>query len=252
MWDSPRLLNAAANALFALALALAVHAAYRALLESPAFPLRSIRVEGELYHVARGEILSALEERVSGNFFAVDLDAVRGLFEGIPWVRRAEVRRRWPDRLEVRLEEQVALARWRQGQDGRLVNTYGELFAGRSDAQLPLFAGPAGSEADLTRRYTAFRELLAPFALAPQQVLVSPRYAWQLKLSNGLSVQLGRDSERDRIADRLARFISVYAQTVGRFSRPLEYVDLRYSNGFALRVPDTRNLKFPKSQRRSA
>lgn len=249
MWDSPRLLNAAANALFALALALAAHAAYRALVESRAFPLRSIRVEGELQHVARSEILSALEGRVSGNFFGVDLDAVRGLFEGIPWVRRAEVRRRWPDRLEVRLEEQVALARWGQGQEGRLVNTYGEPFAGRTDAQLPLFAGPAGSEADLTRRYAAFRQLLAPLALAPQQVLVSPRYAWQLKLSNGLSVQLGRDSERDRIADRLARFASVYAQTLGSFAHRHAYVDLRYSNGFALRVPDIRNLEFPKSQR---
>jgi cell division protein FtsQ len=252
MWDSPRLLNAAANALFVLALALAAHAAYRALMESRAFPLRIIRVEGELNHVARAEILSALEGRVSGNFFGVDLDTVRGLFDGVPWVRRAEVRRRWPDRLEVRLEEQVALARWSQGRDGRLVNIYGELFAGRTDAELPLFAGPAGSEMELTQRYAAFRRLLAPLALAPQQVLVSPRYAWQLKLSNGLSVQLGRDSERDRIADRLARFVSVYAQTLGSFARPLEYVDLRYSNGFALRVPDIRNLESPRPRRQRA
>lgn len=250
MWNNARFLNVTANALFALALGLAVYIAVRVLLTSPAFPLRAIYIQGDLHHVARGEILGALQGRVKGTFFSADLDAVRALFEGVPWVRRAEVRRRWPDRLEVRIEEHVALARWGQPRESRLVNTFGEVFSGASDAKLPLFSGPTGTEGEVTRRYMVFRQLLAPLGLEPRQVQLNSRLAWQLKLSDGLTMQLGRDSEKDRIDDRFARFVSVYPRTLGKFPRRLDFVDLRYPNGFALRVPESRASEARKSARK--
>jgi len=238
VWDNPRLANAAAGVLAALALGLLGYAGGRALLDSPAFLLKTIVVGGELERVERRDIVDALQGRVRGTFFTVDLEAVRSLFEGIPWVRHAELRRRWPDCLEVRIEEHVALARWGHRRDAQLVNTQGELFRGRSAASLPLFAGPAGAEGEVTRRYFAFRDLLAPLGLEPLQVLLSPRLAWQIKLSNGITVQLGRDSDKDRVEERLARFVWVFPQKLGMSRERLEYVDLRYPNGFALRVTD--------------
>jgi len=124
VWNNPRLTNAAASVLYAVALGLAGYAAVRFVAESPAFPLKTIVVEGNLRHVARGDIVSALQGRVTGTFFNVDLEFIRALFEGLPWVRHAEVRRGWPDRLEVRIEEHVAIARW-PGREPRLVNTHG-------------------------------------------------------------------------------------------------------------------------------
>jgi len=249
VWDNPRFANAAANALYALALALIVYAGARVLFESPVFSLKTIVVEGELRHVARGEIVSALQGRVKGTFFTVDLEAVRALFEGIPWVRRAELRRSWPDRLEVRIEEHIALARWGQRRDPQLVNTHGELFRGQSDAALPLFSGPAGSEGELTQRYLAFRGLLAPLALEPRQVMLSPRLSWQVKLSNGLIVRLGHDSDKDRVEGRLARLVSVYPQTLGESRHRPDYIDLRYPNGFALRIPENAGPE-PRARKR--
>ena len=250
MWNNVRFLNVAANTLFVLALGLGSYMAVRILLTSPAFPLRAIDVRGNLNHVTRGEIFSALQGRVTGTFFSADLDAIRAVFEGVPWVRRAEVRRLWPDRIEVRIEEHVALARWGQTRESRLVNTFGELFSGTSDAELPLLSGPTGTEGEVTRRYMAFRQLLAPLGLEPRQVQLNSRLAWQLKLSDGLTVQLGRDSEKDRIDDRLARFVSVYPRTLGKFPRHLDYVDMRYPNGFALRVPENRTPETRKSVRK--
>src|SRR4051812_43983660 len=107
MWHNIRLLNAVANGLFAFAFAMLAWAGVKLLVESPVFLLRSIRVEGELVHVGRAEVVKALEGRLAGTFFNMDLDAVRVLFETVPWVRRAEVRRVWPDRLVVRMEEHV-------------------------------------------------------------------------------------------------------------------------------------------------
>jgi cell division protein FtsQ len=239
VWDSPRIVNAAAGLLAALAFALLAYAGGSVLLDSPAFLLKTIVVEGDLVRVERREIVNALQGRMRGTFFTVDLESVRALLEGIPWVRRAELRRRWPDCLEVRIEEQVALARWgQQRRETQLVNAQGELYRGQSDAALPVLAGPTGTEGEVARRYLAFRDLLAPLGLEPMQVLLSSRLAWQLKLSNGLTVQLGRDSEKDRVEDRLARFVSAFPQTLAKSRQRLDYVDLRYSSGFALRVTE--------------
>jgi cell division protein FtsQ len=249
VWDNPRLLNASANALFGVAIALAAYIGVRLLFDSPAFPLRSIRVGGELRHVVRADVVGALQGKLRGTFFTADLEAIRALFEGVPWVRRAQVRRQWPDRLEVLIEEHVALARW-QGKEPRLVNTHGELFSARSDTALPLFSGPSATESEVARRYAAFRELLAPLVLEPRQVALSSRLAWQLRLSNGLTVQLGRDSDKDSLEERLAKFVSAYPRTLGKMGRRSDYVDLRYPNGFALQVPDSQKPESRKPARK--
>jgi len=235
MWDNPRLLNAIAGALTALALLVLATAALLMLMRSPLFPLRTVELRGSLTHTTRAEVEQALRGRVDGNFFAVDLAEPRAALERLPWVRRVQVRRVWPDVLEVTLEEHVALARW--GDTG-LVNQQGELFDGRGARDLPLLAGPAGTEAELARRYQRYSELLAPLGSPLERLILSPRYAWQLRLADGLVIELGRDAPNDPVDTRLARLVAVYAQTLGRISRTHEYVDLRYPNGFALRVTE--------------
>jgi cell division protein FtsQ len=236
MWDSPRALNIAAGALVGLAALAFSIAGLAVLLRSEAFPVREVVVQGELQRTARAEIEDAVRGRIAGNFFAVSPGDVRRALEQLPWVRRVEVRRAWPDKLQVRLEEHVALARWG---DDALVNTFGERFHGQSDAVLPMFIAPAGTEAELARRYARFTELLAPLGLALDRVVLTPRLAWQLRLGNGLQIMLGRDAAQAE--ERLARFVDTYGQTLGRLSRHHDYVDLRYPNGYALRVPELRS-----------
>jgi len=98
--------------------------------------------------------------------------------------------------------------------------------------------GSQGSEADVVRRYIAFRDALAPLGLAPTQVMLSSRLSWQVRLSSGFTLQLGRDTEKDRVEDRVARFASVYPQTLGRSRQRVDYVDLRYPNGFAVHATE--------------
>jgi cell division protein FtsQ len=240
MWDRPDVMNACANTLYALAAAAVIYAGAHALIHTPLLPVRQVALQGDLDHVTREQAEEAARAGVAGTFFSVDLDAVRRAFEALPWVRRVEVRRMWPDRLQIAIEEHVALARWGAEAQARLVNTYGEVFQGRppDGARLPQFAGPAGSAQEVARRYGAFSQALAPLALEPRQVLLSPRYAWQLRLSNGLTLELGRDQLREPVLERLSRFVAFYGQTLGRLNRRLDYVDLRYPNGFALRVPE--------------
>lgn len=238
MWDNPRLLNAAANFFIGLAALLFAYAGLQMLLRSPLFPLKEIVVRGDLKHADATEIENAVD-RAGGNFFAADLTALRTRLEQVTWVRRVDLRRVWPDRIELRLEEHVAFARWG---GGGLVNTFGEPFSAPIDdavaATLPLFAGPAGSEGELTKRYRRFAELLAPLGENPVRVVLTARYAWQLRMSGGLNLELGRDGA-EPVEQRLERFVAVYPESLGRLPSRADAprnVDLRYPNGFALRV----------------
>ena len=231
MWHNPRLLNAAAGFLVGLALFAFALAGMRAALRSPLFPVRSVEVLTPPRHAPREAIERVLRREIDGNFFGARLGELRLALEQLPWVRRVEVRRVWPDRLEVTLEEHVALARWA---GGGAVNTHGERFAGSADAGLPLFVGPEGSEGELAARYPRFADLLEPLGAPLERLVLTPRYAWQLRLGNGLNLMLGRDPELAE--QRLARFVELYDRTLGALPGPHEYVDLRYANGFAVRV----------------
>ena len=200
-------------------------------------------MRGDLVHTSRAELEAATRGRAGGNFFAADLGVLREGLEQLAWVRRADVRRVWPDRIEVTLEEHVALARW--GNAG-LVNTFGERFSGRSEAALPVFAGPPRTEGEVTRRYQRYAELTAPLGASLERVILTPRFAWQLRFSSGLSIELGRDLANDPAEARLARFVSAYPQTLARIALRHEYVDLRYPNGFALRVPEFERAPGPR------
>jgi cell division protein FtsQ len=229
MWDNPRMLNAAAGFLVGLAaLALAAAAAYW-LLHSALFPVRTIELRTPLNQASRAEVQATLAQVGRGNFFAAPIDELRAALERLPWVRRAAVRRVWPDGLEVNIEEHVALARWATG---GLVNPQGERFAGDAANALPIFSGPVGTEAELARRYARFSHLLAPLGGPIERLTLSARLAWELKLATGLELKLGRDAQAAE--EKLARFVAAYEANE---LAPLgAVVDLRYPNGFSVRV----------------
>jgi len=235
MWDRPDVLNAIAGLLFAAALLLAAYGGVHYVVRLPVFPLREVRIDGELAHVTREQLETLTRREVKGNFFTLDLGEARAAFAALPWVRRAEVRRQWPDRLDVALEEHVPLARWG---NAALVNTYGEVFtAALSGAPDPLFIGPPESAKEIAIQYSYFQRRLATIGQVPVEVRVSPRRAWQVRLASGLTLRLGRE----RIEARLDRYIAVHDRTLSPLQRKLDYVDLRYPNGFAVRIPELRS-----------
>ena len=230
MWDKPEQLNIVANALYALGGLALVYVALWYVVHLPVFPLREIRVLGAPSHVTRAQIADLARTGLKGNFFTLNLRDARAAFEKLPWVRSVAVRRKWPDRLEVRLEEHVPLARWG---DAGLVNMQGEVFRAAYDGELPVFLGPPGSAKEIAIQYSFFRRALEPIGKKLAQVQVTPRRAWEIRLAGGTTIELGRE----RVEERLSKFIAVYDRSLGRLQRRIDYVDLRYGNGFAVRIP---------------
>lgn len=245
MWDRPDILNRISGLLLALALLLAAYGALHFAVHLPFFSLREVRVTGALAHVTGEQVRAIVRREPRGNFFTLDLAATRAAFEKLPWVRTVNARRQWPDRLEITLEEHAPLARWG---NHALVNTHGEEFEAAYDGKLPLFIGPAGAAKEVAIQYEYFRKSLAAIRKIPVQVQLSPRRAWQIRLEDGMTLQLGRE----QIEARLARFISSYERTVGKLARRIDYIDLRYANGFAVRIPELKSEKAEPKGRKGA
>ncbi len=244
MWDRPDLLNRLADLLSTLAIALALYGALHFVIHQPVFPLREVRVSGALAHVSGEQIEALVKRELKGNFFTLDLVAIRAAFEKLPWVREAMLRRHWPGRLDVALEEHVPLARWG---DFALVNTRGEVFEAAHSGKLPTFVGPVETAKEITIQYEYFRRSLDAIGKFPVLVQVSPRRAWQIRLEGGPTLELGRK----HVEARLSRFIAAYNHTLGRLERRIDYVDLRYANGFAVRITELQFDKGGPPRRRS-
>jgi cell division protein FtsQ len=236
MWDKPVLMNSVANALFAAAALLVLAAVLMQVARLPAFSLREVRVGGELKHVVRDQVEDVVRRELKGNFFTINLPATRAAFERLPWVRNVNVRRQWPARLDIALEEHVPFAHWGAG---ALVNTHGEVFTAAYDGDLPVFIGPDGAAREIAIQYRYFHRSLGAIGETPVEIQVTARRAWQVRLGSGLTLALGRDS----IEARLARFVAAHERTLGRLGRRIDYVDLRYANGFAVRIPELRHEK---------
>jgi cell division protein FtsQ len=230
MWNKPRLLNWVANFLFALSVLGMLYAALFAVVHLPIFPLREVKVEGQLNHVSREQIQLIVAKHLKGNFFTLDLIKARDAFEKLPWARNVSLRRRWPDKLEVSIEEHQALARWGSI---ALVNTHGELFHAASGSDLPIFYGPGDGVIEVASQYAEFSKALKLANLEISTIALTPRRAWQVTTSNGMVMELGRVE----MQLRLERFADVYTTTIAALNKKISYADLRYPNGFAVRRP---------------
>ena len=193
-------------------------------------PVRSIVIDGPFQRVAAVEVEQAARGALTGGFVSADLEKLREAVEALAWVDRARVQRLWPDRVRVEVVEQQAAARW--SEDG-LLNTRGELFATgvrHVPPELPRLDGPEGSESQVAQRYLAIQGRLVEQGLRVAALRLDARGAWELDLSNGVTVRLGRR----QVDERMERFVQVGAAVIAGQASKIQYIDMRYSNGFSI------------------
>jgi cell division protein FtsQ len=199
----------------------------RALLDRP---VRRLVVEGTFQRVTPLQIEATVESNIDGGFLSLDLDRVSEQVKRLDWIDRVQIGRAWPDTLVVDVVEHQAAARW--GDKG-LLNVRGELFTDNAQfplPELPNLAGPPGSEREVARRYLALRGPLAEAGLKLESLTMDERGAWSIELKGGQEIRLGR---RD-VDERIYRFFDVVAPALAGELQRAKYVDLRYTNGFAV------------------
>jgi cell division protein FtsQ len=237
-----KLMNLAASALFAACFVLLLAAGAWWALRNPLFAIGGITVQGDVAHNNAVTLRANVAPRLAGNFFTVNLAAARQAFEDVPWVRAAVVRRQFPNRLRVQLQEHRAVALWGAESESRLVNSFGEVFeADAGDVEqegLPRLAGPEEQSAQVLAMYLALRPLFEPLELTMERLALTARGGWQVELDTGAAVELGRGTTEE-VAERTQRFVQTLTQVTSRYGRTPEALvsaDLRHADGYALRL----------------
>ena len=253
MFQDARLINFIANSLALLAVGALLLGVVVWVAQRPYFSIATLHLqpaeEGtDLRFVSASSLNEAVKGKLRGNFFFIDLDETRSLIETAPWVRHARVQRVWPDALTIYIEEHQPLALWNENE---MINTWGEAFVAYAgdlpeDAVLPQLKGPEDSERLVVQRYAEVARWFAPLLLRVNELELSPRYAWEVTLSDGMRLNLGRDPAAD-IADphgrsgalpfaaRIERFVEAWPRLIqGMNGRAIAHADLRYPNGFAI------------------
>jgi cell division protein FtsQ len=203
-------------------------------------PVRVISMDGSFQRVSPGQIEKAVAPFSQTGFMSADLDNIQRAVEVLPWVEHARIQRRWPNSLHVTVIEQTAAARWG---DSGLLNTRGELFvrsATHVPAELPRLSGPDGTETQVAQRYLSVQGRMLEAGMRIAALRLDERGAWEMDLDSGVTVRLGR---RD-VDERIDRFIHTASQVISHRLNEITYVDMRYSNGFAI---GWRNPEVPPS-----
>ncbi len=194
-------------------------------------PIQAVSVSGRVQRVARVDVERIVKEHVRGaGLLSVDLASVRKALHAIPWVDAVSVQRAWPHGLNVLVIEQVAAARW--GESG-LLNTRGELFATGErhiPPELAQLSGPDGKEAAVAEKYLAAQGRLTQAGLRLTAMRLDARGSWEFDLSDGVTVRLGRR----QFDERFEKFIAAALKLVTQRGDDIQYVDMRYTNGFAI------------------
>jgi len=236
-----RLMQATANAVFVVAgLALCAAAALW-VTRLPVFSVKAIRIDGDVARNSASTLRANATPKLAGNFLTLDLQRTRDAFEAVPWVRHAVVKRVWPNRLAVALEEHQPVALW-GAEDGndRLVNSFGEVFEANTgdvdDLGLATLTGPDGSSAQMLAMLKRLQPVLEPLHSGDIEHLApSARGAWQVTLDGGAVVDLGRGSD-DEVLARTQHFVRAMPRVLATYGKPLASADLRHADGFAVRL----------------
>jgi len=207
-------------------------------------PLRSIEVKGEFNKVTDAEVREVVATNKVSGFFNTDVESITEDLRALKWVETASVRRVWPDVLQIVVYERKAIANWNED---HLLTADASLFAPDNTTRpegLPLLKGPHGTQAKVMERYIEMQAMLQPLGVRIAVLQMNARRAWSMTLDNGIEFDLGRS---DTTA-RLQRFLDVYSNDFVTQEQGIAEVDLRYTNGFTLRMKDLKNQPEKEAQ----
>lgn len=245
-----RWMRAGTRALLVLALLVFAGMATVRFVRQPLFTIRGVTVLGETDRVTPAGMRAHLGPALDGSFLTLSLGRVRAALEAMPWVRRATVRRVWPNRLVVVLEEHRPAALWgsERGTGESMVDTLGDVFDASGgdvdDAVLPLLHGPDGSAKRVLAMHGRLAATLAPIRRQPTELVLSSRGSWSVAFADGVELELGRGSD-DEVVARTARFASTVPELLARFQRPLVHADLRHQDGYAVKLKGVATFQAP-------
>jgi cell division protein FtsQ len=181
------------------------------------------------------DVLAAAEVTGRTSLLFLDVERARSRLKASPWIAEASVRKVYPDRLQIEVEEREAFALWQK--DGRIsvIARDGTVLAPLTDrrfAALPLVVGP-GAE----KKAKDFLALLDRYPNIRSEVRASILVAnrrWNLKLKNGIDVRLPEAAAEQGLAT-----LAALDRDKQILTRDITAVDLRLADRVTVRLSDS-------------
>lgn len=177
----------------------------QAVTSAAGFAINNVKVSGNA-ETSEIDILEKIGLDGTTSLMALDAAATRDALKTLPWILDAEVRKVYPDTIEIKLKEKVAFGIWQHGMELSLIEKSGKVIATLRDnkfAHLPLFVGQnaaAGAE-EIMRDFDQWPDVKA-------RVKAFMRVAgrrWNVQLDNGIVIKLP-EHRMDRAMAELAQF----------------------------------------------
>jgi cell division protein FtsQ len=194
------------------------------------FPIKEVKITG-LHHTDQHQVQRLLQPLVKKSFFSIKVEEIKWQLHHLPWVSDVSVRRVWPNQIAIQVVEKIPLARWN---DSGLISVSGDIFQPPPNSYppgLPQLTGPMGNQMQMLNYYEIIKTVIAPHHFKIAQLELTPGKSWSVTLTNGIKLNLGYKD----ILTRIGHFVKVYPKIVGNRTNEVDYIDLRYSNGMAVR-----------------
>lgn len=194
------------------------------------FPIKEVNIIGA-QHIDHQELQQLLVPFVKRGFFAVDVEMIKERLNQFPWVADASVSRVWPNQVVIHVSEKVALARWN---NEHLLSTNGDIFTPAKEqlpADIPNFVGPEGKHIAMIENFNKINSILSPLHFKITRLELNPTETWNLTLDNGIKIKMGRKE----VLTKISQFAKVYPKIISGRTSEIDSIDLRYSNGLAVR-----------------
>lgn len=220
---------------FILLLALMVFAGIIKMYQPATLPFSKIQMFGDMQWLNKDRLNQAVLDSIDGGFFSLNVTRLKHRVEALPWVQSVAVRRVWPNILQISVNEQKPVAIWN---DSALVNVNGELFQPPVEEfprRIVRVSGPQGYHQVLLEKYSILKESMEPQGMAIASVAMNNRRAVEIQLQNGVTLLMGRVQNEYGQDNELRRFARVYRESLSPKADRIVLVDLRYTNGFAVR-----------------
>ena len=230
MWVSKQAMAWVVAAMGGLLLLFVVVKCLQFVMYSDQFQLRQVEIDGTLPQVDRHQFEQTIRDHLTGNFFTISLNRLSHSLVSLPWVDTVTTRRVWPGTLRVSVQQQQPMARWGAehllNQQGKVLPLYG--VVGDS---LPMLSGPVGSSKVVYSMYQSLSHQLSTLHLFMMSLQLTNGGDWEVKLDNQMTV-IFSSGDTDQ---KIHQFLAFYPQLLSEKKQPIELIDMRYPNGFAVR-----------------
>ncbi len=237
-----KFVNGLTNSLFGVFILLLILSGFQYIAKNNIKNLDTLKIKGDVVHNDISSISNYISKKIYGNFYNLNLEKTKQIFESTPWVSHAVVKRVYPNHIEVTLSEYKSKAIWGARGDMRLVDEVGKIFEVGADEDeyesLPQLIGPEGQSKLMLKMYKDVSNVLQPLNSTLRNLELNTRGSWIAILDSGAHIELGRGNTVD-VVDRVGKFsvsVEKMLTKLNKKSLDIQYVDLRHSDGYAMRM----------------